>query len=307
MPKLRITGLVAATHTPFQADGSLHLTGVQRQAEHLLANGIQFAFIGGTTGECHSLTLDERRQLCVRWMQVTRGTALNVVVHVGGNCLADAKTLAAQAQELGAVAIAAMAPSYFKPRTQELLIACCAEIAAAAPELPFYYYDIPHMTGVALPMGEFLEQAKTRVATLAGLKFTNNDLMQLQCCLRAAAGRLDVLFGFDEMLLPALALGVSGAVGSTYNFAAPLYHRVMKGFAAGDFAAARAAQLCSVALIEIVNRYGFMGATKAMMNMIGVEVGPARLPNATLSAESAAALKADLERAGFFDWIRPVR
>ena len=304
MSRLRITGLVAATHTPFHADGSLNLDVVARQAGHLLANGIQFAYIGGTTGECHSLTLLERQQLASRWLDATRGTALKVVIHVGANCLSDAKALAAQAQELGAAAIAAMPPSYFKPRTLDLLIACCADIAAAAPRLPFYYYDIPHMTGVSLPMSEFLEQAKARVPTLAGLKFTNNDLMQLQCCMRAAGSELDVLFGFDEMLLPALALGVNGAVGSTYNFAAPLYHRVMKAFNAGDWAGARAQQLRSVTLIEILNRHGFMGATKAVMQMLGVQVGPPRLPMAALSGEDAIALRSGLEQAGFFDWIR---
>jgi N-acetylneuraminate lyase len=304
MPFSRIRGIVAATHTPFHADGSLNLDVVEAQAAHLLLNGVHYAFVAGTTGESYSLTLDERRQLTVRWTEVTRGLELKVIVHVGGNCLADAKTLAAQAQQQGACAIAALSPSYFKPRSLDLLISCCAEVAAAAPALPFYYYDIPHMTGVALPMGDFLDQARNRIPTLAGLKFTNNDLMQLQCCLRAAGSALDVLFGFDEMLLSALALGVTGAVGSTYNFAAPVYHRVMKAFAAGDLASARAEQLRSVALIEIVNRYGFMGATKAIMKMVGVDVGPARLPNATLSGDQRAALRSELEQAGFFDWIR---
>lgn len=304
MPRLRITGLVAATHTPFQVDGTLDLKVVERQAEHLLACGIKFAFIAGTTGECHSLTLDERRQLSARWMDVTRGSSLKVVVHVGGNCLSDAKVLAAQAEESGAFAMAAMAPSYFKPGTIEALVDCCADIATAAGQLPFYYYDIPHMTGVAWPMSEFLDRARTRIPTLAGLKFTNNDLMQLQCCLRTAGGTLDVLFGCDEMLLPALALGVSGAVGSTYNFAAPLYHRVIKAFMARDLEAARAEQLRSVTLIQIVSRYGFLGATKAVMKMAGVNVGPTRLPNATLSASQVAALRFELERAGFFEWIR---
>jgi N-acetylneuraminate lyase len=238
-------------------------------------------------------------------MEVTRGSALNVVVHVGGNCLADAKALTAQAQQLGAQAIAALAPCYFKPRTLELLIECCAEVASAGPEMPFYYYDIPHMTGVVFPMGDYLERAKQRIPNLAGLKFTSSDLMQLQRCVRAADGALDVLCGFDEMLLPALTVGVNGAVGSTYNFAAPLYTRVMKAFAAGDIATARAEQLRSVALIEILNRHGFMGATKAAMNMVGVDVGPPRLPNARLLPEQVGVLRSDLELTGFFDWIRP--
>jgi N-acetylneuraminate lyase len=300
----RIRGIVAATHTPFHASGSLNLSVVEAQAAHLARNDVRYAFVAGTTGECHSLTTGERCHLTERWMEVTRGSNLQVVVHVGGNCLIEAKALAAHAQEKGALAIAALAPSYFKPRTLELLVDCCAEVAAAAPALPFYYYDIPHMTGVPLPMGGFLAQARERVPTLAGLKFSNGDLLQLQCCVRVAEDSLDVLFGFDELLLPALALGVNGAVGSTYNFAAPLYHRLMKAFSTGDLPAARAEQLRSVALVEILNRHGFMGATKAVMKMTGVDVGPARLPNATLSNAQTQSLRSDLEQVGFFDWIR---
>jgi N-acetylneuraminate lyase len=111
-----ITGLVAATHTPFHSDGSLNLAVVETQAAHLLANGVNRAFIGGTTGESHSLSLAERRALTERWMDVTKGSDLKVIVHVGANCLGDVRDLAAQAQALGAEAISALTPSYFKPR-----------------------------------------------------------------------------------------------------------------------------------------------------------------------------------------------
>src|SRR5262249_35591896 len=162
---------VAATHTPFHADGQLNLSVVEKQAEHLLRQGVRAAFIGGTTGECHSLTTDERLGLAHRWADVVRGTELGLVVHVGSNCLADARALASQAQALAATAIAAFSPSYFKPRCVETLIACCADIAAAAPSVPFYFYDIPSMTGVQLPMPEFLGRAPEKVPTLAGIKF----------------------------------------------------------------------------------------------------------------------------------------
>ena len=76
-------GLVAATHTPFRADGSLNLAIVEKQAVHLLAGGVKFAFIGGTTGECSSLTVEERQLLTTRWTEVARGTELKVIVHVG--------------------------------------------------------------------------------------------------------------------------------------------------------------------------------------------------------------------------------
>ena len=166
MNKIKLTGLVAATHTPFHSDGSLHLAIVEKQAEHLLRQDVNTAFIGGSTGECQSLTCEERRQLTQRWMDVARGSSLKVIVHVGANCLADAQALAAQAQQLGAVAISALAPSYFKPRCVDTLLDCCAAIASAAPETPFYFYDIPSLTGVHLSMPEFMARARERIPSL---------------------------------------------------------------------------------------------------------------------------------------------
>lgn len=298
-------GLVAATHTPFHADGSLNLDAVEMQAAHLLVDGVSAVFIGGTTGESSSLTLDERLALAERWSEVARGTALGVVVHVGSNCLADSRTLAAQAQQLGAVSISALAPSYFKPRSLDTLIACCAEIAAAAPETPFYYYDIPPMTGVSLPMPEFMEKAAARIPTLVGLKFSNPDLMMYLQCLHGE--RWDVPWGMDEWMLGALATGARGFVGSSYNFAAPLYHGLISAFERGDFPAARTAQHRSTQVIALLARHGYMGAAKATMAMLGVDVGPARLPNTSLDAVQKKTLRGELETLGFFDWATAPR
>jgi N-acetylneuraminate lyase len=295
----RLHGLVAATHTPFHADGSLNPGAVEQQAAHLLKNGVTTAFIGGSTGECSSLSLDERLALAQRWSEVARGTALRVVLHVGSNCLADSRTLAAQAQALGAAAISALAPSYFKPRSLDTLIDCCGDIAAAAPETPFYFYDIPVLTGVSLPMPEFLEKAPERIPTLAGLKFTNPDLMAYLQCLRA--GDWDIPWGIDEWMLGALATGARGAVGSGFNFAAPLYHGLIAAFERGDLAAARIAQHRSTQLIAVLARHGYMGAAKATMAMLGVDVGPARLPNTSLNAGQSKVLRSELETLGFFD------
>jgi len=303
-PTAKLVGLVAATHSPFHVDGSLNLSAVERQAAHLLASGVETAFICGSTGESHSLRVEERLALAERWTAVARGTGLRVVVHVGSNCLADARVLAAQAQELGATAIAALAPSYFKPRSLDTLVACCAEVAGAAPGVPFYFYDIPVMTGVQFSMSDFLEMAADRVPTLAGIKFTNSDLMSYQRCLRAGDGRFDIPWGVDEYLLAALALGAQGAVGSSYNFAAPIYRRVIEAFRRGDMEAARAEQFRSVRLITLLAGYGYMGAAKAVMGFLGVDVGPARLPNGNLGAEEVRKLRSDLEGMGFFEWVK---
>ena len=304
MNPLKITGLVAATHTPFHADGSLNLAIVEKQAAHLQASGVKYVFIGGTTGESSSLSLDERRALTVRWMEVVRGSELQVIVHVGANCLADARHLATQAQQLGATAVAALAPSYFKPANVAALVDSMAEIASAAPALPFYYYEIPLLTGLNHSPSAFLAQAVERIPNLAGIKFTSSNLMEYQLCRASGGGAFDIPFGFDEIMLSALALGATGAVGSSFNFAAPIYHRVITAFEHGDLKAARAEQFRSVQLIALLASRSYMGAAKSTMKMLGVDVGPARLPNGNLDAVQLIALRCDLEKLGFFDWIR---
>jgi N-acetylneuraminate lyase len=304
MTSPKLTGLVAATHTPFRDDGELNLDAVEKQAAHLQKSGVGTVFIGGSTGESSSLALQERLALCERWAEVIKGTSLRLVVHVGANCLQDARALARQAEKLGASAISALCPSYFKPRSVDMLVACCAEIIRDARDIPFYFYDIPALTGVSLSMPDFLAAAKDRLATLAGLKFTNPDMMAYQLCLRADGGRWDVPWGIDEHMLGALALGAKGAVGSGFNFAAPVYNRLIAAFERGDFAAAREEQFRGVRLIQLFVSYGYMGAAKAAMKMLGVDVGPARLPNNSLTAEQTAKLRGELEAMGFFDWVK---
>ncbi len=284
-----LTGLIPATYTPFLADGRLNVEGVDAQAELLRESGIDSVFIGGTTGECASLSVAERKALAERWIQVAKGT-MRVAVHVGANCQGDAIELASHARQIGAAAVAALAPNYFKPATVEDLIVFCAPIAAEADPLPFYFYDIPGMTGVRLSMSAFLRAAKHRIPTLAGLKFSNTDLVELQECVRFDDGGFDVLFGSDECLVAGLCLGVKGAVGSSYNFAAPVYQRIQAAFDRGDLATARAEQAKSVLLIKTLAEFGYLAASKALMAMLGVDCGPIRPPLRNLSKEERGTL-----------------
>jgi len=210
----------------------------------------------------------------------------------------------AQAEKLGAHAISALAPSYFKPGSIDTLIACCEEITRAAPATPFYYYDIPSFTGVALSMPAFLAAASGRIPTLAGVKFSNPNLMAYQQCLHAEAGRFDIPWGTDEYLLAALALGAAGGVGSSYNFAAPIYTRMINAFSNHDLGAARKEQYRSVQLIDLLGIFGYMLAAKATMGYLGIDVGPARLPHQQLASDVLAHLRPCLENLGFFDWLR---
>lgn len=290
-----LRGLVAAVHTPLNSQGELALDAVEKQAAWMLNQSVHTVFIGGSTGESHSLSLDERIALANRWRDVRKGSALRLVVHVGCNCLNDAQTLAKHAQSIGADALSALSPSYFKPRSLESLIDCCASIAQAAPNLPFYFYDIPVLTGVNFSMPKFLSLASKTIPNLVGLKFTNSDLAAYLQCLQLDNQKWDLPWGIDEHLLGALATGAQGAVGSTYNFAAPIYHRIIEAFQQGDFQRARQEQLKSIQLIECLASFGYMAAAKATMEYLGIPVGPPRLPNSSLTPEQQRELYSRLD------------
>ena len=186
----------------------------------------------------------------------------------------------------------------------EALTVYCAEIAATAPQLPFYYYHIPSMTGVSLPMVDLLRTAGPRIPNMAGIKFTYENLMDFQECLALENGKYDMLFGRDEILLCGLTLGTRGGIGSTYNFASSLYLGIIDAFNNGNLAEARRLQLKSVEMIQYIVSSGlpFMSASKAIMGMIGIECGPPRLPLTSLTKQQIDKFRAGLEKINFFDY-----
>ena len=294
----RIHGLVAAPFTPFHEDGSLHLDLIPRYAAHLAENGVAGAFICGTTGEGSSLSTEERLQVAERWVK-SAPSSVRVIVHTGHNSLADACTLAAHAQKIGAAATSLTSPSYFKPGNIRDLVDTCALVAAAAPDLPFYYYYIPSMTGVNLPVADFLRAAKDHIPNLAGVKFTFENLMDYTNAVRAEGGKFDVLFGRDEMLLASLVVGAKGAVGSTYNYLAPIFNRLLEAYRHGDLAKAEAEQVKANEVIAVMIRHGGLPAAKVIMSFLGLDCGPVRLPLRSLTEVQTKALRDDLEKAGF--------
>ena len=294
-----LSGIIAATYTAFHADGSLNLEAIEQQAALLSRDGVAGVFICGTTGEGFSLSSAERMQVAKRWREVVQPGSLKIVVHVGHNSLVDAIDLAKHSEAIGVDAISIAAPNYFKASSVDALLSFCSPVASAAPTLPFYYYEIPAMTGVHVSIPELLEKGGRLIPNLAGIKFSSTNLPMLQECRSLEDGRYNMLFGCDEMLLAALALGIRGAVGSTYNYATPLYHKMIAAFDAGDFVLARELQLKSVKIVNILQPYGGLAAGKALMSYCGVDCGPVRPPLIPLTEIQRSELLKTMEQSGF--------
>ena len=279
MPPI-LTGLIPACHTPFHRDGRLNLSVVERQAA-LYRERACAGFSSRARPESSRRSPWTSARPCANAGSTPPETRSGWPCTSGHNCSGRGDRAGGARAATGAAAIAAMAPSFFKPATVEELIKFCLPIAAEAEPLPFYYYHIPSMSGVRLPMAEFLHEARFRIPNLRGLKFSHDDLVDLQGCMAADNGAFEVLFGFDETLLAGVCLGVRGAVGCTYNFAAGHYQRMIRAFDTGDIAAARALQRQAAEMIKVLYEYGFMAAAKAVMGLIESTAGPSGRRSAT--------------------------
>jgi len=303
MSNFQLEGLIAATYTPLGEAGSVNVDPVVSIVDSLIEQGVTGIYVCGSTGEGMSLSNEERRIVTEAYVSAV-DKRIPVIVQVGHNSLSEAKELARHAQDIGADVTSATCPSYFKVGDVPTLIRCMSEVAGAAPDLPFYYYHIPVLTGSAIDMVEFLKQGGQQIPNLVGLKYTDTKLFEFQECLELNDGQFDVVWGCDEMLLGALATGSRAAIGSTYNVAAPLYRQLIDSFQNDDFVEARKLQALSIKMIRTLNHYPFHSAMKAVLGMQGFNMGSCRLPQGNLSAEAINSLKAELESIDFFEWSR---
>ena len=291
-----LSGLIAAPFTAFHPDGKLNLEMIPRQVEALVADGVRGAYVCGTTGEGISCSVSERIAIMEAWSAASHGR-LKLIAHTGALALDDVAQLGREAQRLGFYATSVVPPCYFKPGSVKALVEFCAAAAAAAPDLPFYYYHTMN-SGVNLPMVEFLEAADGRIPNLAGIKFNHHNLYEYQNCLRACGGKFDVIYGVDEFFAGALAVGAECFIGSTYNYSAELYTAVWRAFEAGDRAAVLDGMRKICQGVDLLNRHGGLAAGKAMMLVKGIDCGNPRLPFLPLPEEErsriAAALRAVL-------------
>ena len=288
-----------AAYTPFKEDGSLHLGVIKDYVNYLVDAKLAGLYVCGSTGEGVNMSVDERKQVAAAFVKSAEGR-VPVIVQVGANSLIDSKELAAHAQQIGAVAMSANAPSYFKIGSTDILTEFMAQISAAAPNLPFYYYHIPSLTGVDIDLLRFMELAETTIPRMAGVKYTDTKVFEFQSALNFRNGKYQLLWGCDEMLLSALAVGAVGGVGSTFGLIPNVYRAILSAWEDKRLDDARGEQLKSVEYVKILYRYeNPHSAQKAILRKMGFEMGSCRLPIPPLSSENIAKLYADLDTMGF--------
>ena len=303
---MKLNGLIAATYTPFAPDGAVNLDLIPAMIEHMIERGVSGFYVCGSTGEGESLTFEERKAVAEVSVSAANGR-LPVVVQVGHNSLSTACELARHAAECGADAISSLPPTYFKPTSLDILIECLAEIAASASDLPYYYYHIPRLSGVRFDMPTLLEKVDPLITNFAGIKFSDFFLAEMGACQAVSGGKFDILFGSDEMILGALAMGATGAVGSCYGFAAPLWNQIIDAHRDGNAERANALMQKAISLVRLLARRPgpFLAAVRQVIwPLLGFDLGPVRLPQSQLSEVNCQEVRQQLEQSGFSEAIK---
>ncbi len=297
----KISGLIAAPFTPMHSNGELNLSNIDQYYRLLSGNGVVGAFINGSTGEGVSTTKNEKILVAEAWAKASAGGSIKVINHLGGTCYKDCIDMAVESQRMGLHAVAVTSPSYFKPANVKILAQFFMKIAEAVPDMPVYYYHIPVLTGGYFNMIDFVREVAIRVPNFAGIKYTHEDFMDFLSCLNYDDGKYDMLWGRDENLLSALVLGARGGVGSTYNYAAPLYNKLIEAFDRNDLVTARALQQSSIDMIALLGKYGGIATGKSYMRYIGLDCGEFRLPVRNMNLSDYQMFLRDVKNLGMDD------
>ena len=297
----KIKGLIDAPFTPFHEDGSLNLAPIPEYAALLARNGLKGVFINGSSGEGYILPEEARMQLAEAWMAAVPED-FKVIVHVGSTSVMSSRRLAEHAQKIGAWGIGAMATPFPKIGSIEQLCRYCEEIASAAPNLPFYYYHIPAFNGAFLSMYDFLKAVDGRIPNFAGIKYTFESLYEYNRCRRYQHGKFDMLHGQDETILPCLAMGgAQGGIGGTTNYNGRCLTGILEAWEKGDLEKARQLQDFAQDVIDVIcNFRGNIVGGKRIMKLIGLDLGPNRVPFMTVTEEEELELRRQLEAIDFF-------
>jgi len=294
---MRLEGIMPALFTMYDEDGNVTTDGLEDYLRFLIDRGCTGFFVGGSTGEGFLQTLDERKLFLEAVVKTVAGQ-LPVIAHVGTLATRDACDLARFAARVGADAVGSVMPIYYAIGTQGAVDYYRAIGEAAGLPLLIYYYS-----GAAV--GRFDPQVFVDnfldLPHLFAMKYTGPDLEVLGKVMDLTDGRLNTVMGLDQLLMPALSLGLDGAIGSTYNFAPEIFVAIYDHYRAGETAEAQRLMARGARLIyRLMRNYSLMAASREVLTMRGVPVGSPRAPLPSLTPQLRAGLEKDLEAIDFF-------
>ena len=289
-------GVWPALVTCFGADGQVNVLALSDLVEYLLDKGADGFYVCGATGQGVFMSVPERKLVLETVLNQVQ-ERVPVIAHVGCVAGTDAVDLAEHAQRSGAAAISSILPPLYRDRRS--LYAYYEALGAAAPDLPL----LPYLYGGPADAVELMSELM-HIPSVGGTKYTGPNMYEFKRIVELRHSDWHVFSGMDEQCLFAAMSGACGHIGSTLNIMLGLYRDIRQHYEMGDVAQSLALQDKGNRIITVLYSYGFAGALREAIRLLGIDCGHPRLPAQPLPENRREALHDSLKAAGFFELVR---
>ena len=268
------TGSGVAIVTPFHADGSINYNKLEEMIDFHCNNGTDSIVICGTTGESATMTEAEHVECIKKAVEFTKGR-IPVVAGTGSNCTQTAIELSKEAEAAGADGLLIVTPYYNKCTQQGL----AQHYTAVAKEVktPIIMYSVASRTGVNIAP-ETVASLVKNVDNIVGVKEASGNIGQVAKIMNLTDGKIDLYSGNDDQIVPLMSLGGLGVISVLANVAPQETHDICAKYLAGDVKESAKLQLKAIPLIDALFSEVNPIPVKKAMNLMGMEVGPLRMP-----------------------------
>lgn len=290
---LRIQGSIVAIVTPFHQDGSVNFSKLGELVDWQIQNGTDGIVALGTTGESATMTDEEDDAVCEYVLKRVNGR-IPVIVGSGSNCTASMLEKSLRYQAMGAQGLLIIAP-YYNKTNEEGMYRHFATVVDAV-DIPCILYNVPGRTGCSISEGVVKRLAGH--PNVMGIKEASGNMSYACKIARYLGPEFAMYSGNDDITVPILSIGGSGVISVLANILPQQTHDMVMAYLSGDTAAATAAQLRYLELINSLFLEVNPIPVKAALNMMGWEAGPCRMPLYEMSQGAAQRLRAALEEAG---------
>ena len=301
-------GIFPAFYACYDNEGNVSTQATKDFVEYLIGKGVAGLYVGGSSGECIYLSVEERKQTLEAVMEVAKGR-IAIIAHIACNNTKDSQELARHAESLGVDAVAAIPPIYFK-LPERAIAKYWNDISDAAPNTDFVIYNIPQLAGVSLTLSLFDEMLKN--PRVIGVKNSSMPIQDIQMFKRQAAlnnKEVVVFNGPDEQFVGGRLIGADGGIGGTYAVMPELFVKLNALIEAGDFENAGKLQndideviytMCSA------NGNMYAVAKAALKKLSGIDLGGVRAPLLNLAEgdETVVAKTVSLVETAVANWIK---
>ena len=288
------TGAGVALITPMHEDGSVNYDKLAEVIEYQIANHTDSIIICGTTGEAATLSTEEHIEVIKFCIEQVKHR-IPVIAGTGSNCTSSAIELSHEAQNVGADALLCVTP-YYNKATQAGLVGHFKAVADSV-KIPIILYNVPSRTGCNIKP-ETVAAICKEASNVVGIKEASGDLSQVAMLMSIMDGRLDLYSGNDDQIVPIMSLGGKGVISVLSNVAPRQAHEIAADYLAGDVKSACRKQLEAIELIKALFCEVNPIPVKHAMNLMGMEVGPLRMPLSPMEPKNLETLKNAMKNYG---------